>query len=111
MEAVGVVLRYLHRLELFQAGFLGYLVLALVRVVFEVAYVGDVADVAHLVAQVLQVAEEEVEGDGRTGVAQVGITIDGGAADVHADASRRERLEEFLLPAQGVINKEWLFHC
>ena len=58
VEAVGVVLRHLHRLELFQSGLLGNLVLALVSVVLQMAHVGDVADVAHLVAQVLEVAEE-----------------------------------------------------
>ena len=41
---------------------------------------------------------------------QVGITINSRAADVHADTTRSERLEEFLLPAQRIIYKEWLFH-
>ncbi len=103
MEAVGVVLRHLHRLELFQPGLLGDFVLALVSIVLQMAHVGDVADVAHLVAQVLEVAEKEVEGDGWTGVSEVSITIDGRAADVHPDAPGSERLEEFLLPAQGII--------
>ena len=48
--AVGVVLRYLHGLKLLQAGFLLYLVIALVGVVLEVAHVGEVAHVAHLIA-------------------------------------------------------------
>ena len=55
--AVGVILRYLHRFELFEARFLGYLVLALVGVVLKMAYVGDIADVSYLVAEMFQVAE------------------------------------------------------
>src|SRR3712207_7438248 len=44
----------------------------------------DVTNVANLVSQVLKIAEKYVERDGRTGVAQVWVAINGGAADVHA---------------------------
>jgi hypothetical protein len=77
---------------------------------FQMAHVRDVANIANLIVQVLQIAEKEVEGDGRACMAQVGITIDSRAADIHADTTRSERLEEFLLPAQCIINKKWLFH-
>ena len=49
MVAVGVVLGYLHRLELLQAGLLGYLVLTLVGIVLQVAHIGDVAHVPYLI--------------------------------------------------------------
>ena len=110
VEAIRVVLRYLHRLQLFQASLLSNLVLALISIVLQVAYVRNVTNIAHLVANMLQVAEKEVERDGRSGVSEVGITIDSRTADIHPDATWIERLEEFLLPAQGIINKEWLFH-
>ena len=32
----------------------------------------------------LQIAEQEVEGDGWSGVTQMGVAVDGGAADIHA---------------------------
>ena len=48
--AVGVVLCYLHRLELFESCFLLNLVISLIGVVLQVANIGDVAHVAHLVA-------------------------------------------------------------
>ena len=48
--AVGVVLCYLHRLELLQACLLLNLVVALVSVVLQVAHIGDVAHIAHLIA-------------------------------------------------------------
>ena len=48
--AVGVVLCYLHRLELFESCLLLNLVVSLIGVVLQVANIGDVAHVAHLVA-------------------------------------------------------------
>ena len=108
--AVGVVLCHFHRLQLFQAGLLGYLVLAFVSVVFQVAHVGDVAHVAHFISQVLEVAEEDVEGDGRTGVSQVRVAIDRRAADVHAHVRSVQRLEYFLRSAQCVVNRQLMFH-
>ena len=50
MEAVGVILCHLHRLQLLEAGLLLYLVLTLVGVVLQVANVGYVPYVSHLVA-------------------------------------------------------------
>ena len=105
VEAVGIVLGHLHGFQFLQPGLLGNLVLALVGIVLQMAYVGDVAHVAHLVAQMLQIAEEEVERDGRTGMAQMGIAVDRGAADVHAHSPLVERAEEFLLTRKCVVNK------
>ena len=105
VEAVRVVLRYLHRLQLFQPGFLCDFVLALVGIVLQMAHVRDVTHIAHLVADVLEVSEKEIEGDGWPGMSEMRVAINGRAADVHAHAPRVERLEEFLLPAQGVINE------
>ena len=96
MEAVGVVLCHLHGFQLFQACLLGYLILALVGIVFEMSHVGDVAHIAHLVADVLEVAEQEVEGDGGTGVAQMCIAINGGAANVHAHAARNDGAKQLF---------------
>ena len=105
VKAIRVVLRYFHRLELFQPGLLGYLVLALICIVFQMTDVRDVSHITDLIANMLQISEKEVERDGRPGVSEVGITIDSRAADIHPDAPRVERLEEFLLPAQGIINQ------
>ena len=102
--AVGVVLGYLHRFQLFQPCLLGYLVLALVGVVLQVAHVGDVAHIAHLIAQMLQVAEHQVEGDGRAGMTQMGVAIDSGAADIHAHIRSMQRLKALFLARQGIID-------
>ena len=101
-----VVLHHFHRLELFETGFLGDLVLAVVGVVLEVAYVSDVADVAHLVAQVHQIAVEHVERDGRAGVAEMAVAVDGGSAHIHPHESLVERLEGFLGARHRVIDTQ-----
>ena len=102
--AVEIVLHPLHRLELLDPGFLGYLVLPLVGVVLQMAHVGDVAHIAHLVAQVAEVAEQDVERDGRTGVTQMAVAVDRGAADVHPDAILMDRTEKLLISRQGVVD-------
>ena len=107
---VGVILCHFHRLQLFQTCLLGYLVLAFVRVVFQVAHVGNVAHIAHFISQVLEVAEEDIEGDGRTGVSQVRVAIDRRAADVHTHVWGVQRLEYFLRSAQCVVNRQLMFH-
>ena len=54
--------------------------------------------------------EELYESLSRDYISGITFSIDSRAADIHPDAPRVERLEEFFLPAQGIINKEWLFH-
>ena len=103
--AVGIVLGYLHRLELLQSGLLLYLVVALIGVVLQMAHVGDVAHIAHFVAQMLQVSEEDIKRDGGAGVAQMGVAIYGGAAHIHAHVGGMQRLEGLLLARQRVINQ------
>ena len=76
----------------------------------QVTHVGDVAHIAHLVAQMKEITEEEVEGDGRTGMTQVGITIYRRTADIHAYTALHQRTEEFLLSAQCIVDKQGLFH-
>ncbi len=95
--AVGVILRYLHRLQLLQACLLLDLVVALVGVVLKVAHVGDVAHVAHLIAQMAKVTEEHVEGDGRASVSQMWVAVYRGTTNIHAHVWGVKGLEELLL--------------
>ena len=97
MEAVGVVLSYFHWLELFQTSFFGNFVFAFVGIVFQMANVRDVAHITYLITDMHQIAVEQIERNGRTGMSQMGITIDGRAANVHADTSRSDRFELFFL--------------
>ena len=96
MVTVGIVLSHLHRLQLLQTCLLGNLVLALVRIVFQMPHISDVAHIAHLVAQMLQVAEKQVESDGRTGMSQMGVAIDRRSAYIHAHVRCMQWFEGFF---------------
>ena len=84
MVKQGAFLHYFHGFQLLQAGLLQNLVFSFVGVMLKVAYVGDVAYVADLVAKVAQEACKDVVGYAGTGVAKVGVTVNGGAANVHS---------------------------
>ena len=102
--AVGVILRHLHRLKVFEAGFLRDFVLAFVGVVFQVTHIGDVAHIADFISEMLQIPENQVKGDGRPGVTQVSVAIDGGTADVHAHMRGVQRLERLLAAREAVVD-------
>ena len=110
VEAVGEVLCHLHGFQLLEPCLLGYLVFSLVCIVLQVAYVGDVTHVAHLVSYMTQVAEEQVEGDGRTCMAQMSIAVNGGTAHIHAHMTGVDGTEELLLSRECIVDNEWLFH-
>ena len=97
-------------IEVLEARLLGDLVLALVGVVLEVSDVGDVAHVTHLVTQGLEVAEQQVEGDRRACVAQVGVAIDRGAADIHAYMLGVDGLEGLLAARERIVQIEFAVH-
>ena len=93
MVAVCIELRYFHRFELFELCFLSYFVVAVICIVFEMAYVCNVAHIAHFVAQVLEIAEQNIEGDGWTRMSQMGIAVNGGTAYIHTDTPFMDRFE------------------
>jgi hypothetical protein len=59
---------------------------------------------------VLQVAEDEVEGDGGPCVSQMGIAVDCGSADVHANVGGMQGFETLFLSCQRVVDDEFRFH-
>ena len=104
--AVEIILHHFHRLELLETRFLCYLILAVVGVMLEMAYIGDVADIAHLVAEMLQIALHDVECYRRTCVTEMTVAIDRRSADIHADKSLMERPERFLVSGESVIYRQ-----
>ena len=100
--ALGVVLDYLHRLQLLQPCLLRNLVLTLVGIVLQMPHVRNVADIADLVTEVFQQPEKHVVCDTGTGVAQVRVAVDGRAADVHTDVAFVDRLEQFFVTGKGI---------
>ena len=105
MVAVGVVLRNLHWLQLLQACLLLNLVIALISIVLQMAHVGDVSNVANLVAQVLEIAEEYIEGDGRTRMTEMRIAIHSWATNIHAHVRSVERSESLFRTSESVVDQ------
>ena len=70
----------------------------------EMADIGDVAHIAHLVAQMTEQFAEYIEGYTRTGVAQMGIAINGWTAHIHSGMAGVNGLED-LLPVGHCIGK------
>jgi len=105
MVAVGVVLRNLHWLQLLQACLLLNLVIALISIVLQMAHVGDVSNVANLVAQVLEIAEEYIEGDGRTRMTEMRIAIHSRATNIHAHIRCVERSESLFRTCESVVDQ------
>ena len=112
VETIGIVLRHLHRFELFEACLFGNLVFAFVGIMLEVSHVGNVAHVAHLIAQMFQIAEHEVESHGGACVSEVRVAIHRGSANVHAYVPGLQG-HEFLLGARERIVDEQvvIVHC
>ena len=108
--AVSVILCHLHRFQFFQACFLGYLVLPFICIVFQMAHIRDVAHIAHLISQMLEVAEQQVERDGRACMSQVWITIDSRTAYIHAYMGGMQRLEQLLAACQRIVDEQVCFH-
>ena len=96
MVTVGVKLHHFHRFKLLQSGFLSDLVFTLIRIVLKVTHIGNVTHVAYLVTEVLQVAVEQVKRDRRTGMTQMGVTVHGRTADIHAYVSFVQRFERLF---------------
>ncbi len=101
---VEIVLHHFHWLQLLETRLLSNLVFAGIGIMLEMAYIGDVAHVAHLHALMLEVAEEDVEGDGRSGMTQMGIAVDSRTADIHTNTPLMEGLEGLLSAGEGVID-------
>ena len=72
----------------------------------EMADIRDVADISYLVSEPLKIAEQYVERDRRTGMAEMGVTIDCRAAYVHADMSLLNRTERLFGACQRVVKRE-----
>ena len=110
VEAVCVILRHLHRLQLFEPCLLGYLVFALVCIVLQMTHVGDITHVANLVSDVLKVTEEQVERDGGTSMSQMCVAVNRRATHVHTHSPFVQGTEKFLATSQSVIDEKCLFH-
>ena len=104
MEINGIALNDFHGLESFETGFLCNLILAAICIVFQMAHICNIAHVTHLVAQVLEVAENQVERGKGSGIPKVHVAIYGRSTHIHAHASLVDWGKGFLFAGQAVFN-------
>ena len=103
-ERIGVELRDVPHGLAFAGCALFHLVIAVIRVAREVAYVGDVHDVVHLVAVVVERTHQEVFENVRAEVADVGEMVHRRATTVHAHGGNAfGESEYFFLARCGVV--------
>ena len=94
-ERIG--LHHLHRFDLLKPGLLCNLVLTLVGIVLQMAHISDIPHETDLVAQMPEELEKHIISHSRPGVAEMGVAVNGRAADIHTDVSRMHRNEKFFL--------------
>ena len=104
--APGVRFGKLHRVDPVDAGLPVELVFPLIGIVREVPYIRDVLDIEHPVAEAPQVTDDDVEGDIALCMAEMRVSVDRGAADVHADIAFVLRSEELFAPVERVVDLE-----
>jgi hypothetical protein len=68
--------------------------------------IGKVADVAHLGIVMPEQACQDVKDHGRSGIANVGVVIDSGAADIQSDSVGPMGPEAFLPAGEGVVQPD-----
>jgi hypothetical protein len=61
------------------------------------SYIGYIPYIPYFIAQVQKISVKQVKDNCRACMAQVGIAVSGGAADIQSDKGCMERFEEFLL--------------
>ena len=110
MIPVGIILRYLHGFQLLEPCLFGYLVVAIVGIMLEVPHIGNVSHVSNLVAQMLEVSEHDIEGDGRSGMTKMRVAINGWSTNVHAHVWCVQWFKQLLLSCQRIIYQQVLFH-
>jgi len=57
-----------------------------------------------------EIAVEDIESDGRTGMTEMGITIDSGTAYIHPYMTLMQGLEGLLGAFQRVVEKKLVIH-
>ena len=103
VEAVGVELGYLpNGLALGQGRQYHLVPAGFQQLLAHVPDVGDVLDVEHLDPAGFQHAADPVGHQVGAQVADVGVAVHGGAAGVHANQSRLNRLDFFRLLGKGI---------
>jgi hypothetical protein len=86
MIAVGIVLHYLHRFQLFEPGFFLYPVLSLTgHFILQMSYIGYIPYIPDFIAEMQKISVKQVKDNCRACMTQVSIAVSSGATDIQSD--------------------------
>ena len=85
MVVQGVCLYHLHRLQLLKSCLFCDFILPLVGIVFKMPDIGNIAHIADFIPEIRKQPEKDVVCDARPCMPQMGVSVNGGAADIHPD--------------------------
>ena len=71
-----------------------------------VIHVGEILDEFNLVAGGLKISSDYIEYERTTRMADMAIVVDRHTTDVHPNDLRLERVEQFFLPRERVVNRQ-----
>ena len=72
--------------------------------------IGEIDDMPNFIADVLEIAPDHVEDDGRHRMADVRVVIRRDSADVHAHHAGFDRLERLDFPRKGAVELQAVSH-
>jgi hypothetical protein len=99
LEAVFISLYDLHRFQPLEASLLGDLVFATcVHISLKVPDVGDISDITDLESLVEEVSVDHIKIDERAAVADMYVTVNSWAADIHSYVALMQRFEYLFIP-------------
>ena len=98
-----------YRIELLDACLLLDLILALIRVTYEVTDVCDVLNIFHIVADIFEISVNDVKADVALRMADMRHSVDSRSADIHSDISRDDALEFFFCPLE-IVKYAYISH-
>ena len=108
-ELIFIVVGDGDRIKLLDAGLLLDLILALIRIAYEVADVRDVLHIFHIVTDVFEISVNDVEADIALRMADMRHTVDSRSADIHPDISRNDAFKFFLCSLE-IVKYAYISH-
>jgi hypothetical protein len=96
---------------LFKPCLFGDLILPEILVSLQMPNIGYVPYIANPVTEMFQVTENKIESNRRTGVSEMGISINCRTTNIHTDRRGMEWFKGLFFPGKGVINAKLHVTC
>ncbi len=100
-----VSLNHFHWLKLVEFCFGCNFIIPFVGIIYQMANIGDIPDIPYPISKMPEIAINQIERDGRTGMTQMGMSINGWATNIHPYKARGNWGKNFLPFGKGIINQ------